>query len=228
MVFLISQEKLLKLLEYAEQEINSGRLQEHWIATIGEGFSKDRFSQYPRTKQVAERIGQSLLRLPRQISQRAGDAGLGLNQESQQFSTDIDREIVNESMEHLEKAGIDMHYEDEMGNYLQQHGEEIQEAQSNVGGQEHQGRGTRLIKTGYDGTKMPRYMQSARELWEAMGYARDEAEWADSFELPFFQTSQGTVYGFATSEGSIYLDRRIIRPEHPIHEYTHLWPAPKR
>ena len=38
-----------------------------------------------------------------------------------------------------------------------------------------------------------------------------------------FITPQGIVYGFATPDGRIYLDRRIIRPEHPIHEYTHLW-----
>ena len=42
-------------------------------------------------------------------------------------------------------------------------------------------------------------------------------------DLPFFQTPQGEVYGFVTKNGEIYLDETKISPEHPIHEYTHLW-----
>lgn len=38
-----------------------------------------------------------------------------------------------------------------------------------------------------------------------------------------FITPQGQVYGYATPKGAIYLDERVIKPEHPIHEYTHLW-----
>jgi len=45
----------------------------------------------------------------------------------------------------------------------------------------------------------------------------------DKPDLPFFKTPDGEVYGFATSEGDIYLDEDIISQEHPIHEYTHLW-----
>lgn len=41
--------------------------------------------------------------------------------------------------------------------------------------------------------------------------------------LPFFMTPNGEVYGFVTKNGNIYLDDTIISPEHPIHEYTHLW-----
>ena len=41
--------------------------------------------------------------------------------------------------------------------------------------------------------------------------------------LQFFTTPQGEVYGFVDSEGNIYLDETKISPEHPIHEYTHLW-----
>lgn len=40
--------------------------------------------------------------------------------------------------------------------------------------------------------------------------------------LPFL-TPQGEVYGFVDKEGNIYLDETKISPEHPIHEYTHLW-----
>lgn len=41
--------------------------------------------------------------------------------------------------------------------------------------------------------------------------------------IDYFKTKNCNVYGFATPEGTIYLDERIIKPEHPIHEYTHLW-----
>lgn len=42
-------------------------------------------------------------------------------------------------------------------------------------------------------------------------------------DMPFFMTPNGEVYGFVTQNGDIYLDEEIISPEHPIHEYTHLW-----
>ena len=38
-----------------------------------------------------------------------------------------------------------------------------------------------------------------------------------------FTTSEGEVYGFVDKVGNIYLDEDVISPEHPIHEYTHLW-----
>lgn len=41
--------------------------------------------------------------------------------------------------------------------------------------------------------------------------------------VELFTTPQGEVYGFVDKEGNIYLDETKISPEHPIHEYTHLW-----
>lgn len=38
-----------------------------------------------------------------------------------------------------------------------------------------------------------------------------------------FTTPQGEVYGFVDKEGNVYLDETKISPNHPIHEYTHLW-----
>lgn len=49
---------------------------------------------------------------------------------------------------------------------------------------------------------------------------RKEAEESD---LPFFKTPSGEVYGFVTPDGRMFLDETKINPEHPIHEYTHLW-----
>ena len=45
----------------------------------------------------------------------------------------------------------------------------------------------------------------------------------EDFDLPFFTTPQGEVYGFVDKDGNIYLDETKISPEHGIHEYTHLW-----
>ena len=59
------------------------------------------------------------------------------------------------------------------------------------------------IKTGFDGTNGPRYV--------------------DAEDRETFTTPQGEIYGFVDKEGNIYLDETKISPEHPIHEYTHLW-----
>lgn len=42
-------------------------------------------------------------------------------------------------------------------------------------------------------------------------------------DITTFTTPQGEVYGFVDKDGNIYLDETKISPEHPIHEYTHLW-----
>ena len=39
----------------------------------------------------------------------------------------------------------------------------------------------------------------------------------------FFITPQGEIYGFVAPNGDMYLDETVVSPEHPIHEYTHLW-----
>lgn len=45
----------------------------------------------------------------------------------------------------------------------------------------------------------------------------------DTRDLSFFETPKGVIYGFVTKDGEMYLDETKISPEHPIHEYTHLW-----
>lgn len=45
-----------------------------------------------------------------------------------------------------------------------------------------------------------------------------------SSDMAFAKTPEGEVYGFIDPETKdMYLDETIISPEHPIHEYTHLW-----
>lgn len=50
-------------------------------------------------------------------------------------------------------------------------------------------------------------------------------QWNDDFQkaLQSFITPQGEIYGFVAPNEDIYLDETVISPEHPIHEYTHLW-----
>lgn len=41
--------------------------------------------------------------------------------------------------------------------------------------------------------------------------------------IHFFKDSKGVVYGYIDNHGNIHFDKNKIRPEHPIHEYTHIW-----
>lgn len=41
--------------------------------------------------------------------------------------------------------------------------------------------------------------------------------------IHFFKDSKGVVYGYVDNDGIIYFDKNKISPEHPIHEYTHIW-----
>lgn len=41
--------------------------------------------------------------------------------------------------------------------------------------------------------------------------------------IHFFKDSKGVVYGYVDNEGVIHLNWDKIKPEHPIHEYTHIW-----
>lgn len=41
--------------------------------------------------------------------------------------------------------------------------------------------------------------------------------------IHFFKDSKGVVYGYVDNDGIIHLDKNKIKPEHPIHEYTHIW-----
>lgn len=41
--------------------------------------------------------------------------------------------------------------------------------------------------------------------------------------IHYFKDSKGVVYGYVDNNGVIHLDKSKIKPEHPIHEYTHIW-----
>ena len=76
---------------------------------------------------------------------------------------------------------------------------------------------------------------SRREEWTSVNNNRRSSNGRESKEgsrledrarhdgIDLYMTPQGEVYGFVDKEGNIYLDETKISPEHPIHEYTHLW-----
>ena len=76
---------------------------------------------------------------------------------------------------------------------------------SNTSGSEDFGTGFIRVY-GNDGTNGPRYIPINSQS-----------------EIETFTTPQGEIYGFVDKAGNIYLDETQISPEHPIHEYTHLW-----
>lgn len=41
--------------------------------------------------------------------------------------------------------------------------------------------------------------------------------------IHFFKDSKGVIYGYVDDAGIIHLNKSKISPEHPIHEYTHIW-----
>ncbi len=57
-----------------------------------------------------------------------------------------------------------------------------------------------------------------KDLWDYKYFKKDQNN-----EIETFTTPQGEVFGFVDKDGNIYLDETKITPEHPIHEYTHLW-----
>lgn len=87
-----------------------------------------------------------------------------------------------------------------------------------------------MLSLGYDGTKYenkaegggisysfisPNQIKSAGG--ENTGFSRTNNN------IHFFKDSKGVVYGYVDNHGNIHFDKNKIRPEHPIHEYTHIW-----
>lgn len=87
-----------------------------------------------------------------------------------------------------------------------------------------------MLSLGYDGTKYenkaegggisysfisPNQIKSAGG--ENTGFSRTNNN------IHFFKDSKGVVYGYVDDAGIIHLNKNKISPEHPIHEYTHIW-----
>lgn len=92
---------------------------------------------------------------------------------------------------------------------------EPKQLENNDGSTEHTERG--FIKTGWDGTNHPRYM--SMDALEEMGF--DDTP--NGEDIPFMTTPNGEIYGYVTPDHKkMWLDRKAMKPEHGIHEYTHL------
>lgn len=87
-----------------------------------------------------------------------------------------------------------------------------------------------MLSLGYDGTKYENKAEgggisysfiSPNQIKSAGG--ENTTFSIDNNNIHFFKDSKGVVYGYVDNDSIIYLNKNKIRPEHPIHEYTHIW-----
>lgn len=87
-----------------------------------------------------------------------------------------------------------------------------------------------MLSLGYDGTKYENKAEgggisysfiSPNQIKSAGGENTTFSRTND--DIYFFKDSKGAVYGYVDDDGIIYLNKNKINPEHPIHEYTHIW-----
>lgn len=87
-----------------------------------------------------------------------------------------------------------------------------------------------MLSLGYDGTKYENKAEgggisysfiSPNQIKSAGGENTGFSKTNNN--IHFFKDSKGVVYGYVDNHGNIYFDKNKIRPEHPIHEYTHIW-----
>lgn len=87
-----------------------------------------------------------------------------------------------------------------------------------------------MLSLGYDGTKYENKAEgggisysfiSPNQIKSAGGENTGFSKTNNN--IHFFKDSKGVVYGYVDNDGIIHLNKNKIRPEHPIHEYTHIW-----
>lgn len=87
-----------------------------------------------------------------------------------------------------------------------------------------------MLSLGYDGTKYENKAEgggisysfiSPNQIKSAGGENTTFSRTND--DIYFFKDSKGVVYGYVDNHGNIHFDKNKISPEHPIHEYTHIW-----
>ncbi len=80
-----------------------------------------------------------------------------------------------------------------------------------------------LNSIGVVGIKYPAQYQSGGREDNAKNYVIfNEADAKITERIQFLRTGKGEVYGFV-KDGKIYLDPKLLNPNTPIHEYTHMW-----
>ena len=87
-----------------------------------------------------------------------------------------------------------------------------------------------MLSLGYDGTKYKNKAEGGGISYSFIdpNQIKSATDNIGTFsrtnnDITTFTTPQGETYGFVDKDGNIYLDETKISPEHPIHEYTHLW-----
>lgn len=87
-----------------------------------------------------------------------------------------------------------------------------------------------MLSLGYDGTKYENKAEGGGISYSFI--SPNQIKLADgenttflrtNDNIHFFKDSKGVVYGYVDDAGIIHLDKNKIKPEHPIHEYTHIW-----
>ncbi len=80
-----------------------------------------------------------------------------------------------------------------------------------------------LSNAGFAGIKYPAQYQTGGRKDNAKNYVIfNEADAKITERIQFLRTERGEVYGFVKN-GKIYLDPKLLNPNTPIHEYTHIW-----
>ena len=87
-----------------------------------------------------------------------------------------------------------------------------------------------MLSLGYDGTKYENKAEGGGISYSFISPNQIKSAGGENTtfsrtnnNIHFFKDSKGVVYGYVDDAGIIYLDKNKIKPEHPIHEYTHIW-----
>lgn len=87
-----------------------------------------------------------------------------------------------------------------------------------------------MLSLGYDGTKYENKAEGGGISYSFISPNQIKSAGGENTtfsrtnnDIHFFKDSKGVVYGYVDDAGIIHLDKNKISPEHPIHEYTHIW-----
>lgn len=87
-----------------------------------------------------------------------------------------------------------------------------------------------MLSLGYDGTKYENKAEGGGISYSFISPNQIKSAGGENTtfsrtnnDIHFFKDSKGVVYGYVDNAGIIHLDKNKIKPEHPIHEYTHIW-----
>lgn len=87
-----------------------------------------------------------------------------------------------------------------------------------------------MLSLGYDGTKYENKAEGGGISYSFISPNQIKSAGGENTtfsrtnnDIHFFKDSKGVVYGYVDDAGIIHLDKNKIKPEHPIHEYTHIW-----